>query len=119
MESILDKHINHRYCELDGEKCIRCQKCESLPAKPIKPIKSSNRLNKVLITLVIICIIIFIIYPLLMIAMEKSVQTNSNGGDLQSKVDAYNAQMSEEEKQFRQYHGLGMETVGENYNSMG
>lgn len=101
--SILEKHINHRYCELDGTKCIRCHKCESLPTK------SSNWLNKVLITLVIICLIVFVAYPTLMIAADNTHHTNNND----------KTQMSMSEQVFREQHGLGADSAGDNYNSMG
>lgn len=38
---------------------------------------------------------------------------------LEERVDKYNSEMSADEKAFREAHGLGNESIGENYNSMG
>lgn len=117
MKSRITEYINHQYCELDGSECTRCQKCEYLPSQ------SSNRLNNFLIVCVIVCVIIFVLNPLLMMGVEKNSQINIQSTDdsttLEDRVDNYNQQMSDDEREYREYTGLGNESIGDNYNPMG
>ena len=105
---ILKYHYDNEYCELDGEKCSHCRKCDHLPAPP----KASNWLNKLLIACIIICIIIFIIHPLITgayhqqnIQSQQSPQSSKkaidNSDTLEAKVDNYNKNMPDNERNYR------------------
>ena len=113
MKSRIEKyHHNNNFCELDGTKCINCCKCDYINNKT-----STNKFTAFLITLIIICVIIFILAP--MITAEIHHQNINDNMISDDKTQNYNLQMSDDEKQYREYVGLGAESVGENYNSMG
>ena len=51
---------------------------------------------------------------------EINEQLSNNSMTLEEKVDYYNAHMSEDERSFREAHGLSStDSYGEHYNSMG
>lgn len=39
--------------------------------------------------------------------------------DLEERVNEYNSEMSADERAYRNYTGIGDESIGDNYNSMG
>lgn len=108
----------NNYCEIDGTPCIRCQKCKHLPNQ------SSKRSSKWLIVFVIAFIIIFVLLPLYNVGIQKHndllEESQEKTMDLEERVDNYNAQISADEKTFREAHGLpSTDSYGEHYNSMG
>lgn len=116
--SRIDKYkYNNNYCELDGTTCTHCRKCDHIPTQ------SNNRTNKLLIVFIITFIIIFILIPLYSIGIQKhneiTEQTTKQSTTLENQINNYNDQISADERYFKEYYGLGSESVGENYNPMG
>ena len=107
-------HFDYNYCQIDGDICIHCSKCDHIPVK-----RSTNRLHPLLIFLLIVCIIIFILNPLIQVGIDKNFENNNDSNTLENKVDEYNNGMSADERQYREWTGIGEESVSDNYNSMG
>ena len=117
MSRIKEHNYANNFCEIDGQPCIRCQKCKHFPKQ------SNNRFRNFLIIFLIILIIAFILIPLCQIGMQKHdglmQGTTKNSTTLEDKVDNYNAQMSADERSFREAHGLpSTDSYGEHYNPM-
>ena len=73
--------------------------------------------------LLLICLIAFVLFLLIFFIVpmgaEKTNEPAKKPMTLEEKVHNINMNMPQEERSFRQYYGLGNETIGENYNSMG
>lgn len=114
---IKERNYMNNYCEIDGTPCIRCQKCKHLPNQ------SSKRSHKWLIVFVIAFIIIFVLLPLYNVGIQKHndllEESQEKTMDLEERVNEYNSEMSADERAYRNYTGIGDESIGDNYNSMG
>lgn len=105
----------NKYCHLDGKECTRCEKCKYIPKK------SRNWLSKIIIILLIIILLYLIFFQMLPMAIELNQLKEKQSNDfktLDEEVEDYNLHMSDEERRYREYYGIGNETVGENYNPM-
>ena len=103
---------NNNYCELDGEKCTHCRKCDY-----VHNTKKGNFLFKIVLILLIIFICYLLIFHVIPANIEKHNSMNNN--TLDEKVANYNMRMSDDERSFREWSGIGEESVGDNYNSIG
>ena len=76
---------------------------------------------------IIAILIIFICYLLMCQIIPAGIEKRNclmekqqnNSTTLEYRMANYNIGMSDNEKEFREYHGLGTESIGDNYNSMG
>lgn len=110
------RHENN-YCELDGTQCTHCRKCAHTRPK-------SNFLHNCVIVLLIIFVCYLLMCQVIPALIEKRdsnlmQKQNNNSMTTQDKVSNYNTHMSNNEREFREYHGLGAESISDNYNSMG
>ena len=112
-------HHENLYCELDGKECTHCCKCDHI--QPIK--QSSNFLLKLLIACLIISILYLLLFQIVPTALEKHShfheKSTNNSMTLEDKVQNYNSQMSNDERAYRNWTGIGAESIGDNYNSIG
>lgn len=76
-------------------------------------------MKKIIIILISLSLFIFISLCVYAEAFNNFEQPSNNSMTLEEKVDYYNAHMSEDEKRYREYCGLGGDTYGEWYNPMG
>ena len=111
-------HHENNYCELDGKECIHCRKCDH-----IRSAKKSNFLLKFLLVLLIILICYLLMCHIKPAGIEKrnhlTKEQNNNSMTLDDKVVNYNMNMPNNERAFREWSGIGNESIGDNYNSIG
>ena len=115
MESRISKVINYRYCQLDGKECTKCKKCNYMPKQ------KSNLASKLVIILLIILLFYILFFQTIPMAIElyhldkDTVNNLTTSDDTTQNYDIY---MSDEEREYRNHTGLGVESIGENYNPM-
>ena len=112
-------HHGNNYCELDGRECVHCRKCDHIKRQK----QSSNFLLKLVIACLIIIVIYLLVFQIIPAGLEKHSglieKSNNNSMTLEDKVHNYNTQMSDNERAYREWSGIGGESIGDNYNSIG
>ena len=109
-------HHSNNYCELDGTKCVHCRNCDHTHS-------TSNFLLNCIIALLIIFVSVILFCQIIPMGIEKHndliKEQSNNPITLEDEVADYNMNMPNNERRFREWSGIGEESISDNYNSMG